>query len=415
MFRMMALAVDGVVRGQGLATEAMARMKAELLLVAGPRFELRADLASCMKKGGARFYASQGWTGGGGIWSWRSEASEVEGALRLLASGEALEQMLQACEQDMSATDEALSDLRGVGRLTGKRKRGDELAHQPVRHSLWEQDSLEALNEVLFGCLDGEVEALQQRKAVYDEERRLSDGSDSCWSCSGSDSGSVAELEVGSEPLALEGAVVVVTLGEGGGSSQRAGSKRKREDELTQQPVRHSLWEQGSLEACNEWLFGYLDGEVEALQQRKAVYDEERRLSEGSDSCWSDAGSDSDSEAELEVGSRPPALEGAVVVAAQEGEQVGLGLGPLQPDGKAPAVLRKRVQREENPLHPKGLAPKRMRDLVTGQEGQGKQQQRRGAEDEGELSRGIKAMASGACQGSVWILVVQCRLLATTQ
>ena len=41
VFRMMALAVDGVVRGQGLATEAMARMKAELLLVAGPRFELR--------------------------------------------------------------------------------------------------------------------------------------------------------------------------------------------------------------------------------------------------------------------------------------------------------------------------------------------------------------------------------------
>ena len=65
VFRMMALAVDGVVRGQGHATEALARMKAELLLVAGPSFELRADLASCMKKGGARFYDSQGWTGGG--------------------------------------------------------------------------------------------------------------------------------------------------------------------------------------------------------------------------------------------------------------------------------------------------------------------------------------------------------------
>ena len=64
---MMALAVDGVVRGQGLATEALARMKAELLLVAGPRFELRADLASFMEKGGARFYENQGWTGGEGI------------------------------------------------------------------------------------------------------------------------------------------------------------------------------------------------------------------------------------------------------------------------------------------------------------------------------------------------------------
>ena len=40
-----------------------------------------------------------------------------------------------------------------------------------MRHSLWEQDSLdpEAHNELLFGNLDGEVEALQQRKAVYDE------------------------------------------------------------------------------------------------------------------------------------------------------------------------------------------------------------------------------------------------------
>ena len=64
---------------------------------------------------------------------------------------------------------------------------------------------------MLFGNLDGEMEALQQRKAVYGEERRLPDGSDSCWSYSGSDSDSEAELEVGSEPLALEGVVVVVT------------------------------------------------------------------------------------------------------------------------------------------------------------------------------------------------------------
>ena len=70
---------------------------------------------------------------------------------------------------------------------------------------------------MLFGNLDGGVEALvlQQREAVYDEERRLSDGSGSCWGYSGSDSDSEAESEVGSEPLALEGAVVVVTLGGG--------------------------------------------------------------------------------------------------------------------------------------------------------------------------------------------------------
>ena len=71
-------------------------------------------------------------------------------------------------------------------------------------------------------------------------------------------------------------------------------------------------------------LFGYLDSEVGALRQRNAEYDETRRLSDGSDSCWSclDSCSDSDSgsEAVLEIGIGPPALECAVVVAAQAGE-----------------------------------------------------------------------------------------------
>ena len=49
-----------------------------------------------------------------------------------------------------------------------------------MRHSLWEQGSLETHNELLFGCLDGEVEALRERKAVYDEARSLSDGNVSC-------------------------------------------------------------------------------------------------------------------------------------------------------------------------------------------------------------------------------------------
>ena len=333
VFRMMALAVDGRVRGQGLATEAMARMKAELLLVAGPRFELRADLASCMKKGGAKFYASQGWSGEGGIWAWRSEATGVEGALRLLASGEALEQMLQVCEQDMSVTDEAMSDLRGVGQTTSKRKRGEELAHQHVRHSLWEQDSLEAYNELLFGCLDEEVEALQQYKAQYDEARRLSDGSDSCWSHSGSDSDSEAVPEVDIEPLPMGGA------GEGGsqrgkveGADCEQTGERGKVVEPAQQPVRHSLWEQSSLEAYNELLFGCLDGEVAALQQRKAEYDEARRQSDGSDTSGDCSDDDSGSVAELVV----------------EGRQ-----GPLQP------LLGKRVQRVESALQPGGLALKR--------------------------------------------------------
>ena len=60
MFRMMALAVGEVVRGQGLATGAIGRLKEELLVVVGPRFGLVADLASCMGRGGAGFYARQG-------------------------------------------------------------------------------------------------------------------------------------------------------------------------------------------------------------------------------------------------------------------------------------------------------------------------------------------------------------------
>ena len=378
----------------------------------------------------------------------------MEEALRLLASGEALEQMLQVCEQDMAVTDEALSDLRRTGLLSGKRKRGEELASQAVRHSLWEQDSLEAYNELLFGHLDPEVEALQQRKAEYDEERRLSEGSDSCWSGAGSDTDSAAELEVdkkplevegaavvaaqggelegvngrasavpgrggqgeveplrprrlapkrprdritrqggrgkqqqrrkgsgkgeagwsqqsggkwsmpgsrvdpggaelelevGREPPALEDAVVVATLGgEVEGVSRRLAGKRKRRHKLAQQPVRHSLWEQDSLEALDEVLSGSLEGEVRALKRRKADYDEARRQSDGSDSCWSGADSDSDSAAELEVVKEPSALEGA---AAEQGEV--------------------------EPLRPRGLAPKRLRDRTTEQDGRGRQRQRR--------------------------------------
>ena len=195
--------------------------------------------------------------------------------------------------------------------MGGKRKREKELAHQPVRHSLWEQGSLEAYNEVLFGNLDADVEALQQRKAVYDEERRLSEGSDSCWSDTGSDSDSAAEIEVDIEPIALEGAVVaVIQGGEGESAAVEQAGKRKRRHELAQQPVRHSLWEQDSLEAQNEVLSGHLEGEVRALKQRKADYDEARRLSDGSDSCWSDSDGDSGNETAPELDIGPPALEG---------------------------------------------------------------------------------------------------------
>ena len=68
------------------------------------------------------------------------DGADGEGVVtaRQEASEEALEQVLQVCEQDVSATDEALSDIIGMGVLVGKRRRGVELAHQHVRHSLWE-------------------------------------------------------------------------------------------------------------------------------------------------------------------------------------------------------------------------------------------------------------------------------------
>ena len=38
--------------------------------------------------------------------------------------------MLPVCEQDMSTTDETVTDLRGVGQEISKRRKGEVLAHQ---------------------------------------------------------------------------------------------------------------------------------------------------------------------------------------------------------------------------------------------------------------------------------------------
>ncbi len=127
---------------------------------------------------------------------------------------------------------------------------------------------------------------------------------------------------------------------------------------------------------------------MRALKQRKADYDEARRQSDGSDSCWGGTDSDSGSVAELVV------------------ER---GQGPLQP------VLGKRVQRVENALQPGGLAPKRLRNETMGQHNKAGRNRREWAGGEEGLEGGNRDMASGACQGSAWILVVECWLLASTQ
>ena len=101
----------------------------------------------------------------------------------------------------------------------------------------------------------------------------------------------------------------VIQGGEAKGAAGEQAGKRKRRHTLTQQPVRHSLWETDSLEAQNEVLAGLLEGEVRALRRRKAEYDEARRMSHGSDSCWSDPDGDSDNESAPELDIGPPALE----------------------------------------------------------------------------------------------------------
>ena len=70
------LKVATTIEAEVVAAEAEAATK-----VAAADAEMKADMASCMTRDGAGFYASQGWTGGEGVWSWRSEATKVEGAL----------------------------------------------------------------------------------------------------------------------------------------------------------------------------------------------------------------------------------------------------------------------------------------------------------------------------------------------
>ena len=93
-------------------------------------------------------------------------------------------------------------DPEGAGLVAGTAQ--PQLSQQPVRHSLWEQTSLEAYNDLLFGCLDPEVAALQQDTAEYDEARRQSDGGDTSGDCSDDGSGSVAELVAEGRPGHLQ-------------------------------------------------------------------------------------------------------------------------------------------------------------------------------------------------------------------
>ena len=106
------------------------------------------DVAQCPVPTGGKGGNGEGLTrckaGGAAPEEGAVDSVGVEGAAiaRLEPPEEALEQVLQECEHDMAETDEALSDIR-MRMLAGKRKRGDELTHQIVRHSLGERGPLE--------------------------------------------------------------------------------------------------------------------------------------------------------------------------------------------------------------------------------------------------------------------------------
>ena len=165
--------------------------------------------------------------------------------------------------------------------------------------------------------------------------------------------------------------------------------------------------------AQNEVLSGNLEGGV-TLKQRKADYDEARRLS-GSDSCWSDSdgGSDNETAPELDIG--PSTLEGAGVAVAQEGDLEEEGLGSLQHQGKETAMPRKRVQREEQA----GGTKRRGGLRGAGQAGGKKRRPRQGRATQGQTvgkcylegfctsPGGIKPVACkyavGAVESQVWV------------
>ena len=206
--------------------------------------------------------------------------------MRLLTTWEALEQMLQVCERDMAETDEAVSGLKGEGLLSGKRKRGKELAHQAVMHSLGEQVPLGTGHYARQGRTGSE--GTRQWWSVEAGLVRAGDVAQ-CPVPTGGEGGNGEGLTRDKVGGAAPGEGAVESAGVEGATTARLeppeealeqvlqecehdkvetdealsdimmgvlAGKKKRGEELAHQHVRHSLWEQDSLEAYNELLFG---------------------------------------------------------------------------------------------------------------------------------------------------------------
>ena len=203
-----------------------------------------------------------------------------------------------------------------------------------------------------MGCLDIDVRrsraqnvtrALRQRRAENVEAERLSEENDS-GSDSDSDSGSEAVLKA-VEPLALEGGVAVVTcevevIGAAEGPSEAAGGGG-----LTSATVGHQEWEAPWVRAYNEVLGGELQSEVRLLQGAEAEWAEE--------------------------------------LGGEEEEPVeGDGQDTHQPGGRASAVTRKRVEREEQ----SGGVKRRGHPNGAGRAGVKKRRQNRGKSAQGRAA-----------------------------
>ena len=149
--------------------------------------------------------------------------------------------------------------------LAGKRKRGEELVHQHVRHSLWEQGSPGGYNELLFACFDGEVAALQQRDAEYVEARRQSDGSDTCGSCSDNDSNLQCGRASGGKKTASPAACAGGKGAEGGERTAPLGASSKEDEERDYGIVqpRQAAKEGSGQEARRDWKEGTETWQVE--------------------------------------------------------------------------------------------------------------------------------------------------------
>ena len=190
-----------------------------------------------------------------------------------------------------------------------------------VEHSLWELDELQAMNEVLGGVLQPEVEALTTKVKVQEEE--IEAEAEECRRAA--DAGEVGEREeleedaeegwnwrmrwlradrTGKEGrregFGAEGESAIGQAGhvtdeemtgseEGEETAKAKGREGKVSAESVVAAVRHSPWELDRLRACNEVLGGLLQPEVDLTEEHAELFfgsEDDRVGGCGGDEGW---------------------------------------------------------------------------------------------------------------------------------